>query len=62
MCKRLKIALIEKRMTQRELARRVGIGESLLSYYITGGKQMPESIKGKIARTLRIRKDELFEG
>jgi len=56
----LKKALIDRGMTQVSLARKLNVDDTLLSKYMNGHKAMPEPVKGKVARILKIKKTELF--
>ncbi len=57
---KLKIALLKKQVKQQELAKKLKISESLVSYYINGHKEVPEDIKGRIAQILQMKKVDLF--
>ncbi len=56
----LKTELLKRRLTQVELASRLGIADSMLSIYMRGHKPMPDSMKGRVAQILNVRKTSLF--
>jgi len=57
---KLKAALLESRMTQRDLARRVGINEALVSMGIHGRFNFNEIQQLKISAILNREPVELF--
>lgn len=59
---RLKELLEKKKMTQHELAERVGCTEAAISHYIKGDRIPRSSVLAKIAVTLDTTSDYLSEG
>lgn len=57
---KLKMAIFEAGLTQRELARRAGIAESFLSMAVNGSYIPNEQQKTRIANELGKSKAELF--
>ncbi len=55
----LKIAVIERRITQREVAKRAGIGEVRLSLIVRGAEPSDDERRA-IAKVLRRQSSELF--
>jgi transcriptional regulator with XRE-family HTH domain len=56
----LKLTILEEGLTQKELARRAKIDESIISL-ISNGKYVPDQIqRAKIARALGMNEAELF--
>ena len=59
---KLKIAILKEGLTQKELARRAQLDESVISL-ISNGKYIPDQIqRAKIAKALNKRETELFGG
>ena len=57
---RLKIRILEEGLTQREVSRRSGIDEAILSL-ISNGKYLPDRLQRvKIAEAMREPEGELF--
>lgn len=46
--KQLRIAIWDKGLTQREVAKMIGISDQLMSYYINGDRSIPDDIKRSI--------------
>jgi len=61
MVTKLKMILLEKKMKQRELAKKVGVHESTMSNYVTGFREPDRRTKGKIAKVLKYRMNEIWE-
>lgn len=59
---RMKELLEKKKMTQHELAERVGCTEAAISHYIKGDRIPRSSVLAKIAVTLDTTSDYLSEG
>lgn len=55
----LKKILKEKGIKQYELARAVGIDESLISRHIIGARELQNETKEKIANILGVKKEEI---
>ena len=55
----LMIALFDRKMTQKELAEKIGCGRPLISQYISGVKTPSVEMCMKIADALGITMDEL---
>lgn len=51
---RLKLILEERKITQQELARRVKVNNSLISYYIYGKKQPRATTLIRVAKALKV--------
>ena len=56
----LKLAILEEGLTQRDLAREIGINESLVSMAIHGKFIFDDEQKSKIAQLLNRPERELF--
>lgn len=48
----LRIAMWDKGVTQRDIARSIGISDQLMSYYVNDVRRMPEEVKRKIHMTV----------
>ena len=59
---RLGELLKEKKMTQKELAKKIGCTEAAVSHYIKGDRVPRASILSKIAIALNTTSDYLMEG
>jgi len=59
--KRLKKALIDAGLSQRELAEVVGMGESRISQVFNGHLLISRDMQSKIAAALKKRAKELFD-
>lgn len=59
--KRIKHAFIDRDLSLRQLARRLGISPTLLSF-ILAGKHVGHKYRPKIARALGLSVEELFGG
>ena len=60
--KKLSAVLFDREMTQRQLARKAGLPESYISYYMRGKFVFDAVQKAKIAVVLDMKPDEIFEG
>ena len=59
---RLAELLQQKRLTQKELAHRVGITEAAVSHYIKGDRTPRSAVLARIANALGTSSDYLMEG
>ena len=59
--KKIILALVDNRLTQRELAKRSGIHETRLSLMVNGRLVPSQSEANRIANALRCRPFELFK-
>jgi transcriptional regulator with XRE-family HTH domain len=59
--KNVKKLMIEYDMTQRELARELGIGESMLTHAINGTKKPPFDMVVSLANYFGVRVDDLIK-
>ncbi len=57
---KLKMALLEKGLTQRDLSFEIGISESVISTILNGYRQPGTDLKAKIAEYLGAKSDSLF--
>ena len=57
---KLKVACIEKRIKQYELARLLGIDESLISKHINGVRELSEENINKAAEFLKVNKKSIL--
>jgi transcriptional regulator with XRE-family HTH domain len=58
---KLRLRLLEKGLSQREVARRAGLKEGLMSLIINGHYIPDERQKTQIAKAIQLPEDELFE-
>lgn len=58
--RRLKKALVDAGMTQRELADSLGVCDNLISDYIRGRRSIPHERKQQISVCLGVSMDDLF--
>jgi transcriptional regulator with XRE-family HTH domain len=58
---KFKLKLLEKGLTQREVAWRAGITEGLMSLIVNGRFNPDEQQMEKIAKAIELPKNELFE-
>lgn len=56
----LKVAIVEREITQREAARRAGIPEVRLSLFVRGHETPTEDEQKALAKVLRRERRELF--
>jgi transcriptional regulator with XRE-family HTH domain len=56
----VKLTLLRKGLSQRQLARNIGISDSQISRIILGHVRCRERFRAKIARELGVRKSDLF--
>lgn len=56
----LKVAIVEREITQREVARRAGIPEIRLSLFVRGHEQPTEDEQKALARILKRARADLF--
>jgi transcriptional regulator with XRE-family HTH domain len=59
---RLKMAILESGITQRQLAKKTGIHESLISMAVNGKYNFDARQKTRVAKALGRRETKLFEG
>lgn len=57
----IKIELVERDMTQKDLAEAVGIGRSAMNHYIKGHKSMPMPTFFKVAEVFGLSPRELMQ-
>ena len=57
---KLKLICIEKGVKQYELARFLGIDESLISKHINGARELSEENKNKVAEFLKVKKENMY--
>jgi transcriptional regulator with XRE-family HTH domain len=56
----IKVELVERDMTQKDLAEAVGIGRPAMNHYMRGHKSMPMPTFLKVARALGLSPDDLM--
>lgn len=60
MNKALRIAIIERELTQTEVARRIGVDDARMSGFVHGRHEPTERQKKRIARLLRKTVEDIF--
>lgn len=60
MVSKLKMKLLETKVTQRELARRVKISESMISNFVNEWREPDDTMKKKIAKALKTKIEHIF--
>ena len=59
--RRIKVRRVELGMTQAELAEKLSVGQSNLSYIERGERDVSVSLLGEIAQALKCRPEDFFE-
>ena len=59
--KNIKHVLVDKNITQKELAEAMGVTDSYISYVVNGYKIPSAEMQKKIARFLGVKEKEIFE-
>jgi predicted transcriptional regulator len=57
--KKLKVALVERALSQWQLARRLGLAPSSLSDYVRGARPAPADLQQRVERELRMHRGAL---
>ena len=60
--RRLRVALAEKNWRQYELAEKVGVSQSYISYVMAGRRLVSKELQRKIERALRLKVGTLGNG
>ena len=59
--KKIKHVLVDKDITQKELAKAMGVSEPYISYVVNGYETPSAEMRKKIARFLGVKEKEIFE-
>ena len=59
--KNIKHVLVDKNITQKELAEAMGVSDGYISYVVNGYKIPSAEMRKKIARVLGVKEKEIFE-
>jgi plasmid maintenance system antidote protein VapI len=57
----IKVELVEREMTQKDLAEAIGVGRPAVNHYIKGHKSMPMPTFFKVAEALGLSPRELMQ-
>ena len=60
-CKRLKNIMLEQGLTQQRLADKIGVGQQLISFWVTGKQKPTVTSLKKIAEALNVPLNYFFE-